>query len=76
MEVTTKMLYLCPVKMKVKAFSVFYLAKVQNKMKLTKEARKKMLNKTIAYHRSEAIRDKVIEVLEMTEEEAFTKNEE
>ena len=101
MEVTTKMLYLCPVKIKVKAFSVFYLAKIQIKMKLTKEARKKMLDKTIAraledklnvsywtlvkwrsmndtplYHRSEAIRDKVIEVLKMTEEEAFTENEE
>ena len=69
-------------------------------MKLTKEARKKMLNKTIAraledklnvsywtlvkwrsmdetplYQRSEAIRDKVIEVLGMTEEEAFTEKD-
>ena len=34
------------------------------------------MNDTPLYHRSEAIRDKVIEVLEMTEEEAFTKNEE
>ena len=41
-------MYLCPVKMKVKAFSDFYLAKIQIKMKLTKEARKKMLDKTIA----------------------------
>ncbi|WP_223375701.1 hypothetical protein [Capnocytophaga ochracea] len=33
-------------------------------------------DKTPLYHRSEAIRDKVIEVLKMTEEEAFTENEE